>query len=77
MTAVICAVTLPLCSNYAALMCDDIGPLTPNQSGPVRHEKKSQWEGLKNIDTFFKTSAILQADITLPCQVLHKQYKPS
>lgn len=35
-----CHVTLPLCSNYAVLMFDDIGPLTPNQLGPVRHEKK-------------------------------------
>lgn len=33
-------VTLPLCSNYAALMFDDIGPLTPSQLGPVGHEKK-------------------------------------
>lgn len=36
-----CHFTLPLCSNYAVLMFDDIGPLTPNQLGPFRQEKKA------------------------------------
>lgn len=38
----LCRVIIPQCSNYVALMFDDIGPLIPNQLSPVGREPKGK-----------------------------------